>query len=151
MRNFSTVLLHVTLVFIEFGNVPVSELDGSMNFIVRFVILVYQLTSGQSEDNLARKELFRRRRAIESIPPKADAMKQHILELQTSLDHQGEIFLQIPNPFPSELRTDEKTQSILRPLVGKHYSRCQMSAVRISTSSAKNDAERDANVVRLRR
>ncbi|KAG0720473.1 hypothetical protein GWK47_048455 [Chionoecetes opilio] len=58
---------------------PSDVSEESMSLLERFVVLMYDRTSGPMEVNDARKQLFAHKsRALENIPPTQAALQQHI-------------------------------------------------------------------------
>ena len=58
---------------------PSEVSEESMSLLERFVVLMYDRTSGIMEVNEARKQLFAHKgRTLENIPPTQAALKQHI-------------------------------------------------------------------------
>ena len=69
----------VTEAFIELMATPKSIQDHNFALIERFVLLMYDRTSGLHEVNEARQELFcQRSRRLEGIPPTRAALEQHV-------------------------------------------------------------------------
>ena len=55
-------------------------LPEDWNTIERYIILMYDRTSGQDDVNKCRRELFiKKGRSVEKIPPTKDSLHQHIL------------------------------------------------------------------------
>ena len=69
----------VTEAFLELTATPKSIQDYNFALIERFVVLMYDRTSGLHEVNEARQELFcQRSRRLEGIPPTRAALEQHV-------------------------------------------------------------------------
>ena len=74
-KSFSSV----TDAFLELISTPGSIHDHNFALIERFVMLMYDRTSGLHEVNQARQELFcQRSRKLEGIPPTRAALEQHV-------------------------------------------------------------------------
>ena len=74
-KSFSSV----TDAFLELISTPGSIHDHNFALIERFVVLMYDRTSGLHEVNQARQELFcQRSRKLEGIPPTRAALEQHV-------------------------------------------------------------------------
>ena len=74
-KSFSSV----TDAFLELMSTPGSIHDHNFALIERFVVLMYDRTSGLHEVNQARQELFcQRSRKLEGNPPTRAALEQHV-------------------------------------------------------------------------
>ena len=68
----------VTEVFVEFSKPIKSMSEESERLVERFVILLYDRTSSDEDVNNCRRNLLRKGRLIENIPPTKGALKEHI-------------------------------------------------------------------------
>ena len=78
----------ITDVFFSLSKAPNAVENHFMTTLERYVVLLYDKTSILSSVNLARKDLFARCcRSLESIPPTAAALKQHVLRAAYQSGH----------------------------------------------------------------
>ncbi len=68
----------VTSAFIDLSSNPDSISAESMQSIERFVILLYDRTSNETDVNMVRKRLFSAGRDMERIPPTKVALEEHV-------------------------------------------------------------------------
>ena len=64
------------------------DVDAVMPLIERFVVLLYDRCSDETEVNKSRLSLFaQKNRDLDNIPPTQDALKQHVLRAAYQADH----------------------------------------------------------------
>ena len=68
---------NVTKAFLDLSTGPEIVDSETLNLLERFVVLLYDKTSGCKSVNELREELFTRGRSIDKIPPTAGALIQH--------------------------------------------------------------------------
>ena len=68
----------VTSAFEEFLLAQADSSDSAMAVLERFVVLLYDRTSGIQNVNECKKHLFTQNRSLENLPPTSAALKQHV-------------------------------------------------------------------------